>query len=178
MKKVNLIEQVRFSGERIDGKTYASPTGAKGLIKEIIKFESKYNLDYFSIVENGWELNTGFLNDELQRVHDNDYYQAFSYSIKSKVQIKEWSDIVGSLNHTSGFKKFSDLQVESDELSTSSNKLSNIDPTKSVVTTLVDLIGVESLYTNYDFDLATENYLQGVEKPFSDEINFSYKTYN
>ena len=171
-EKGKLIEQVRFRGERIGGKTYASPTGAKGLIKEIIKFEGKYNLDYFSIVENGWEYNTGFLNDELQRVHDNDYYHAFSYAIKSKVQIKEWEDIVGSLNHTAGFKKFSDLQVESDELSTSSNKLSSIDPTKSVVTTLVDLIGVQSLNTIYDFDLATENYLQGVEKPFSDEINF------
>ena len=79
-------------------------------------------LDYFSTVKDGWYNVTGFLNDELQRVHDNDYYQAFSYSIKSKVQIKEWSDIVGSLNHT-GFKKFSDLQVESDKLSTSSNKI-------------------------------------------------------
>ena len=171
-EKGKLIEQVRFRGERVGGKTYASPTGAKGLIKEIIKFEGKYNLDYFSIVENGWEYDTGFLNNELQRVHDNDYYHAFSYAIKSRVQVKEWEDIVGSLNHTAGFKKFSDLQVESDELSTSSNKLSSIDPTKSVVTTLVDLIGVESLNTVYDFDLATENYLQGVEKPFSDEINF------
>ena len=42
-----------------------------------------------------------------------------------------------------------------------------------MTTTLVDIIGVQSLYTTYDFDLATENYLQvGVEKPFSDEINF------
>ena len=168
-----LIEQVRFRGERQSGKTYASPTGAKGLIKEIVKFQGKYNLDYFSEVENGWEFNTGFLNDELQRIHDNNFYHAFSYALKSKVQIKEWEDIVGSLNHTAGFKKFSDLQVESDELSPASNKLSNIDPNKSIVTTLVDLIGVQSLYTVYDFDLATENYLLGVEKPFSDEINFS-----
>ena len=51
-------------------------------------------------------------------------------------------------------------------------RLSSIDPSKSVVTTLVDIIGVESLNTNMTFDLATENYLQGVEKPFSDEINF------
>jgi len=167
-----LIEQVRFRGERVGGKVYASPTGAKGLIKEIVKFESKYDLDIFSIVENGWEYNTGFLNDELQRVHDNDYYHAFSYSIKSKVQFDEWKDIVGSLNHASGFKKFSDLQVESDKLSSTSGKLSNIDPTKSTVTTLVDLVGVESLNTVYDFDLATENYLIAVEKPFSDEINF------
>ena len=168
-----LIEQVRFRGERVGNKTYSSPTGAKGLIKEIVKFGSHYDLDYFSEVENGWEYKTGFLNDELQRVHDNDYYQAFSYSIKSKVQIKEWENTVSSLNHTAGFKKFSDLQIESDQLSSSSNKLSNIDPSKSVVTTLVDLIGVESIHREYNFDLATENYLVGLTKPLSDEINFS-----
>ena len=38
--------------------------------------------------------------------------------------------------------------------------LSSIDPSKSVVTTLVDLL-VLKVYTQYDFDLATENYLQG-----------------
>ena len=34
--------------------------------KRKIKFESKYNLDYFNIFDNGWQTNTGFLNDEIQ----------------------------------------------------------------------------------------------------------------
>ena len=78
----------------------------------ILNIVPKYNLDHFSVVENGWQTNTGFLNDEIQRVHDNDYYHAFSYSVKSKVQYDEWKDIVGTLNHTAGFKKFADYQLE------------------------------------------------------------------
>ena len=38
--------------------------------------------------------------------------QKFSYSLKSKVALEDWDDLVGSVNHTSGFKRFSDLIVE------------------------------------------------------------------
>ena len=57
------IEQTKFRGERIGDNEYTAPTGAKGIIKEKIKFESKYNLDHFSIFDNGWQRRTGFLND-------------------------------------------------------------------------------------------------------------------
>ena len=113
---------------------------------------------------------TGFLNDEIQRVHDNDYYHAFSYSVKSRVQFDEWKDIVGTLNHTKDLKsllifklslnyqlrRFDDLVVRPD----------------SVVTKLVDLISVENLQSFHDFDLVAENYVDGFVRPFSDELNF------
>ena len=165
-----IVEQVKFRGERIGSKEYSSPTGAKGIIKEVISYKSKYNLDYFSIVENGWELETGFLNNEQQRVHDNDYYHAFSYAIKSKVQVSEWEDTVSSLNHTSGFKKFSNLQVES-KLSDSRDDDLIVRPVDGT-TILVELVGKESLQSFHDFDLASENYITGAVKPYSDEINF------
>ena len=111
-----VIEQTKFRGEKINRNEYTPPTGAKGVIKERIKYESKYNTDHFSIVDNGWQKKTGFLNDEIQRIHDNDFYHAFSYSVKSKVQFHEWKDIVGSLNHTAGFRKFANLQIESQSL--------------------------------------------------------------
>ena len=89
-------------------------TGAKGTVSEIVlTFDTNFGLDYYSLVDNGWEYQTGFLNDSLQKVHDNDYYQSFSYAIKSKVFFDKWKDIVNSLTHTAGFKKFSQLQVES-----------------------------------------------------------------
>ena len=166
-----IIEQTKFRGERIGIQNeYTAPTGAKGIIKEKIKFESKYNLDYFNIVDNGWQTNTGFLNDEIQRVHDNDYYHAFSYSVKSRVQYDEWKDIVGSLGHTAGFRKFGNLQLES-QLPTERFDDLVVRP-ESVVTKLVDLISVENLQSFHDFDLVSENYVQGFEKPFSDEFNF------
>ena len=60
---------VEASNEFEVGKVLtADATGAKGLIKENISFISKYNFDYFSIVDNGWEYLTGFLNNELQKI--------------------------------------------------------------------------------------------------------------
>ena len=49
----------------------------------------------------------------MQRVQDSDYYQNLSYSLSSKVDYETWNDVVSSLNHTLGFKKFSDYQLES-----------------------------------------------------------------
>ena len=93
-------------------------------------------------------------------VHDNDYYHAFSYSVKSRVQFDEWKDIVGSLNHTSGFKKFANFQVES-QLPTERFDDLVVRP-ESVVTKLVDLISVENLQSFHDFDLVSENYVEGI----------------
>ena len=59
--------------------------------------------------------NTGCLNNDLQRVIDSDYYQYFSYSLKSEVQYEKWKEPVSTLNHTSGFKKFSDLIISNNE---------------------------------------------------------------
>ena len=50
------------------GNILVSPdTGDKGLISERESFASSYKLDYFSVVENGWEYLTGVLNNEHQR---------------------------------------------------------------------------------------------------------------
>ena len=146
----------------------ADDTGAQGRIKEVVSFESKYDLDDISTTDNGWEYLTGFLNNELQKTPDNDYYQSFSYSIKSKVQFEEWKNIVGSLNHTAGFKKFSDLQVES---SLGSDIALQVGITTEV-TRVLDLHGLEDINRVRNFDLATENFLTGVSRAYSDEINF------
>ena len=146
----------------------ADDTGAQGRIKEVVSFESKYNLDDLSTVDSGWEYLTGFLNNELQKIADNDYYQNFSYSIKSKVQYEDWKSIVGALNHTAGFKKFSDLQVESSLGSNIALKVG----ISTGVTRVLDLHGLEDINTVKNYDLASENYLLGVSRAYSDEINF------
>ena len=152
----------------------SNDTGARGLVREKIFFNSKYNLGYYSVVDNGWARDTGFLNDELQRIHDNDYYQYFSYAVKSKVTFDEWNDIVSTLNHASGFKKFSDLQLES-TLTTSL-----IPSTDPITTIFVELDNVYDLNCYPNFDLVHENYLRaedgsGRQYAFSDEINLTTK---
>ena len=115
-------------------------TGSKGKIVSKLSAESIYDLDYYSVVENGWEYTTGFLNDELQRIHDNEYYQNFSYAIKSRVTFDEWKDVVSSLNHAAGFKKFSDLQLESSQDNENALEI-QVESTTDVV---VDFHGYES----------------------------------
>ncbi len=51
----------------------------------------------------------------MQRVFDSDYYQYFSYSLKSEVEFEKWKEPVSTLNHTGGFKKFSDLVIRNEE---------------------------------------------------------------
>ena len=144
-------------------------TGSKGTIISKLSNDSSYDLNYYSVVENGWEYTTGFLNDELQRVHDNEYYQNFSYAIKSRVTYQDWKDVVGSLNHAAGFKKFSDLQLESTLEDDDANTLHPIP--ESTTDVVVDFHGWESLHSVETFDLVTENYLGG-DKVFSNEIIF------
>ena len=49
----------------------------------------------------------------MQRVQDSDYYQTFAYSINSRIPFETWDDVVSSTNHTIGYKKFADYQLES-----------------------------------------------------------------
>ncbi len=139
----------------------------QGIISSAIKSTGFIDIGSYSKSENGWVAETGILNSELQRVQDNFYYQLFSYSLKSKVPYDTWENAVGSLNHTAGFKKFSDYQLESFGYSgISTNAVSVLDVT-------ADLIGIANLNCVYDFDLAKENVLVLGSKTYSDEITFS-----
>ena len=154
------------------GETVTSQqTGSKGIIKEKVSFETDYKLDYFSIVDNGWEYEKGFLNKESQKIHDNEYYQSFSYSIKSKVEFDDWKDVVSTINHAAGFRKYGNLQVESALPTESSTTLKPI--ADQEVTRVIDLIGSESLNCVDNFDLVSENFLTGSSRNYSDEINFA-----
>lgn len=106
--KVSTVDDFAL-GESIRGET----TNSVGIIKEVLSFETDYKIDSTSLVKKGWYKETGFLNNDLQRLHDSDYYQYFSYSLKSKKDLSTWDNPVSSLNHTAGFKKFSNLIIES-----------------------------------------------------------------
>jgi len=128
-------------------------SGSLGKIQEILDLDGFYEIDYYSIQNKGWKTQTGFLNVNSQRVHDNDYYQYFSYSIKSRVSIDKWEGTVNSLNHTSGFKKFGDLSVESE---TPEKVGMSTDQNFGNFTGVSDLNTIIDLETTYDFDLASE----------------------
>ena len=168
----NLLLTVEGSDKFVVGNEIEElATGSKATIVKNYDFNSEYNLDYFSIVDNGWKSSIGFLNKSDQKIADNDYYQNFSYSIKSKIPFDDWNDVVSSLLHTSGFKKFADLQVES-QLTGDKEESLSIVPIDST-TIEIDMISVGDLECVNNFDLATENYLQQSVGEFSDEITFN-----
>ena len=148
-------------------------TGAKGTVSDIIlTFDTNFTVDYFSMVNNGWEYETGFLSNILQVTHENEYYQRFAYAIKSRVFMDKWKDIVNNLTHTAGFKKFSNLQVESNL--PVANKASMVVGTAGTVTGVIDLVGYESMHEINNFDLVTENLKSRSPDAgnLSDEITF------
>jgi len=164
------IKYLKVSSREIleEGKILEGDSSkTQGRISSAIKSNGFINTGSYSKSENGWVTETGTLNNNLQRIQDNFYYQNFSYSLKSKVPYDTWENAVGSLNHTAGFKKFSDYQLESFGYSGISTDV------VSIVDATVDLYGTANLNCVYDFDLARENVLNIESKTFSDEILFS-----
>lgn len=97
-------------GNKLTGQTSKTTI----IISDIIEFEGYLNVKSTSEVVDGWKRETGFFNNNLQRLHDNDYYQYFSYSLYSPIEYKKWNEVVTDLVHPLGFKKFSDLIVYSE----------------------------------------------------------------
>ncbi len=165
-------------GELIIGKS----SGAQGTIKQGSYFNGFFDINSSSLVREGWKSSKGFINDNLQRLSDNFYYQNFSYSIKSQVQLSEWDNAVSSLNHTAGFKKFSDHVMESDN-----SNLSDTSVSSGIATTqdggsfsgIADYISVMDLNCISDFDLALEktiNVGNDESKVLSDKIVLQLKS--
>jgi hypothetical protein len=145
---------------------------SRGLIVDKFDFNSIYNIDSSSIVVRSWQDNYGFLNDDLQRIPDNYYYQYFSYSLRSKVDFNTWENAVSSLNHTSGFKKFSDLDVEIQDKNYSGIQTSQ---NNGKFNSSVDLISLVDLNCKNDYDLVAENSNVFDSKLVSDKIIFESK---
>ena len=83
--------------------------------------KSTFNLVPYNVTSENWIDQKGFLNDSTQRIHDNDYYQRFSYSLNSDLSYDVWGETVGSLVHPAGFKEFSELSIQTTPTETSGN---------------------------------------------------------
>ena len=163
------ILKIKTSNDLPLGKIISGVSSkTRGIVVKKWDFDADIKTGAGATVNYGWTRSTGFLNDGLQRIPNNDYYQRFSYSVKSEVSFDKWDNTVGSLNHTAGFKKFSDLQVIS--------KTEDQDLTPNVNDTemsfIVDCIGEGDLNCMHDFDLAKENLFDVNGKTVSDTVFF------
>ena len=149
------------TGDTVKGKFSSSG----GTIESMQEYSGYFSLDTSTEKPFGWERDTGKLSDFYQRVQDNDYYQNFAYALKSFVGISSWSEPVDSLAHIAGFKKHSDLLINS--VPTTAPQVVGISSGAGGVV----LIDAEaSLYDRHQYDLVTENPNQ--EETISDEISF------
>lgn len=161
-----------YSGSIIKGFT----SKTQGNITSIERTDSFFETGATSKVEKGWQINAGFLNDNLQKIQDSFYYQNFSYSIKSKIDYDTWNDVVSTLNHTAGFRKFADYQLETPSTFAeidSNSLIVGLSTNLTSFETLNNIVGGANLNCVYDFDLVKENSLQIGNSSFSDEIIFA-----
>ena len=56
-------------GDIVVGKT----SSTQGTVKSKIDFNAEVKVDAGSVVANGWKRDTGFLNNSLERMPDNNY---------------------------------------------------------------------------------------------------------
>ena len=106
----------------------------------------------------------------MQKIEDSLYYQNFSYSIKSRIDFDTWKDPVSSLNHALGFRKFSDLQIETkvDE----GEMTVGLSTEVTSVNAVHDLFSAVSMHSVSDFDNVKENSRNGSAGLISDEVIF------
>jgi hypothetical protein len=158
-----------FVDDRIEGLS----SKTQGIASSVTEFDSYAVLDSTSRFKTGWKTDVGFLNGDQQRMQDSFYYQNFSYAIKSKIPFDTWNDAVSTLNHTVGFKKFSDLQIESKISEESNTSLTvGVSTENTSVETIVDMVGYGDINCVSDFDVAKENSLKINSRVFSNQISF------
>ena len=158
------------SGDIVKGLT----SELSGVASKVTSYESYFETDVSSQIFSGNQTGSGFLNDNIQRLQDSFYYQNFSYSLKSTVPFDTWKNVVSSVNHTLGYKKFGDLQIESTNLDQSIQV--GISTELTDVTIVSSLDGFIDTNCVFDFDIATENNLKLSDGTIlSDEISLNNK---
>ena len=165
--KIETLKVATFSDFEVGDIVTGQSSRTKGLIKKKVDFASYITLGAYASVNKGFIYDTGILNNSVQRLPDNDYYQYFSYALKSKVPYETWNEPVSSLDHTAGFLKFSNLLIETTD---DGGAKAFAEDSDTEIT--VDMEGKGDLNCVYTFDLATEETTVIGTKLVSNEIIF------
>jgi hypothetical protein len=151
--EINQLRMIDSSGDlEIGYKIFGTRSRLSGIIESVNNFTLNSNLDVSREKLNDFGDRVGFLNDYQQRISDNDYYQKFSYSIKSDVNYEDWKESVRSLVHPAGFKEFSDLDI----IQKASNNM-NVGVGDSSLTILANIDGYGSMYSKSNFSMVFED---------------------
>jgi len=157
------------TGDSIVGKT----SNGGGTIDDMEAYSGSFETGVSIERPYGWEKDTGKLNEFYQRIQDSDYYQNFSYSLKSLVGISSWSEPVDSLSHIGGFKKHSDLLIPSVPIG-----IGTAPTVKSVGSATTSVVLIDSsakVYEKSGYDTVYE--LTDSTTSLSDQLIFSHSRF-
>jgi hypothetical protein len=154
----NAINQLRLIDSKGELEVGNRLLGTRSLLNGVIENVNQFNLiSSLNVTRekiNDFTDKIGYLNDFQQRISDNNYYQKFSYAIKSQIPYDIWKEPVRSLVHPAGFKEFSDLDI----IGKASNNM-KVGVGDSSLNVLINVDSVESMYNRYNFSMVTEDEL-------------------
>lgn len=131
-------------GERIRGVSSGSVATTTKVDRRLGRFET----DFSTRSNYSWDNNVGVLDEDIQSLSDNDYYQNLSYTVKSPITYEQSITPVNSLLHTSGLKNFADTEV----ISSSATGLGSTDGT----TIIYDIYNENRVDTINNIDFALD----------------------
>jgi hypothetical protein len=164
----NLLKVKQSENIQINDIVTGKSSNSKGKVVEINNFKSSFISDYSVSEILGGQENRGYLSSNIQKLSDNDYYQKFSYSLKSNKSFSDWESPVSDITHTSGYKKFSDLSVESVGIGTTQSIKTDSTSTLNVI--LDSYVDVNSIS---DYDLVNEIDIEDTDYEYSQYLKFS-----
>ena len=108
--KVENIIGIFRENNSVDGVS----SNATGTITSV--FVTGFNESITSFYDNlgYFKSDKGKLGVSNQKLIDSNFYQDYSYVVKSKTSIEQWRDLIKSTTHPAGFKLFGQVDIESD----------------------------------------------------------------
>lgn len=164
----NLVKVKSPDNIKIDDIITGSYSNSKGKVLNINSYQTDFKVDSSASEIIGGNENRGYLSSNIQKLSDNDYYQKFSYSLKSTKDFSKWNSPISDLSHIAGYKKFGDLSIES--IGVGKTEISTINSFTKLNVLLTSYADVNSIH---DYDLVTEEDID-----INDGVYSQYLTFN
>lgn len=134
------------------------------VISSVLNSSFVPNISTMSRTLGVFESDKGKIGSTNQRITDSDFYQDYSYVIRSRTSINEWRNAVKSTTHPAGFKMFGEMYVESEgalEMETNQNTSQNLTSFVILPTTSISSLSTSRTITESVLKLANTQVRRG-----------------
>ena len=125
-------------------------SGVSATVNVLDSNTGRYQISGVNKIRYGWADNVGMLNNDLQVIPNNDYYQNLSYTIKSPQTWQTIRDFVNKMVHPTGMKNFADTEF------LSKAEVSRAVISDAFVSPVLDFISERRVDTINAFDLVLD----------------------